>query len=125
MIDVRDRREKILYFEGEPRYEVKYVAAPSTRTPTSASSCCSAPPTAEMLARRRRSPGRARRRVSEAREELFQYRGLILGSIEAGSFTGDQLKMIAEFVDRRGVACWFSAAGGHSRGSYAGTAVAK
>ena len=25
MIDVRDRREKILYFEGEPRYEVKYI----------------------------------------------------------------------------------------------------
>ena len=24
MIDVRDRREKILYFEGEPRYEVKH-----------------------------------------------------------------------------------------------------
>ncbi len=25
MIDVRDRREKILYFEGEPRYEVGFI----------------------------------------------------------------------------------------------------
>ena len=36
------------------------------------------------------------------REELFAYSGLILGSIEAGAFTGDQLRMIAEFVERRG-----------------------
>ena len=27
---------------------------------------------------------------------------LILGSVEAAAFTGDQLRMIAEFVDRRG-----------------------
>ena len=38
----------------------------------------------------------------KTREELFAYRGLILGSIEAGAFTGDQLRMIAEFVERRG-----------------------
>ena len=25
LIDVRDRREKILYFEGEPRFELKFI----------------------------------------------------------------------------------------------------
>ncbi len=25
MIDVRDRKEKILYFEGEPRFEYKFI----------------------------------------------------------------------------------------------------
>ena len=38
----------------------------------------------------------------KTRDELFRYRGLILGSIEAGAFSGDQLQMIADFVDRRG-----------------------
>ena len=38
----------------------------------------------------------------KTREELFKYRGLIIGSVEAGLFTGDQLQMIADFVDRRG-----------------------
>src|SRR4029077_14757216 len=38
----------------------------------------------------------------KTREELFQYRGLILGSIEAASFTPDQLRMIADFVNKRG-----------------------
>ena len=28
----------------------------------------------------------------KTREELFAYRGLVLGSIEAGAFTGDQLR---------------------------------
>ena len=36
------------------------------------------------------------------REELFSYRGLVLGSVEASHFTHDQLEMIAEFVERRG-----------------------
>ena len=36
------------------------------------------------------------------REELFGYRGLILGSIEASFFTLDQLRMIAAFVSERG-----------------------
>ena len=38
----------------------------------------------------------------KTREELFAYRGLVLGSIEASAFTADQLRMIAEFVDVRG-----------------------
>ncbi len=25
LIDVRDRKEKILYFEGEPRFEMKFI----------------------------------------------------------------------------------------------------
>ncbi|MEX0935676.1 MAG: hypothetical protein WD013_02150, partial [Gemmatimonadota bacterium] len=36
------------------------------------------------------------------REELFDYRALILGSVEASSFSPDQIRMIADFVDRRG-----------------------
>ncbi|MBI4477725.1 MAG: hypothetical protein HY654_11160, partial [Acidobacteria bacterium] len=36
------------------------------------------------------------------REELFRYRGLILGSVEASAFTPDQLRMIADFVGVRG-----------------------
>jgi hypothetical protein len=56
---------------------------------------------------------------------LFQYSGLILGSIEAGAFTGDQLRMIAEFVDRRGGGLLIlGGARALSEGGYAGTAVA-
>ena len=38
----------------------------------------------------------------KTREELYRYRGLILGSIEASFFSADQLRMIGEFVSERG-----------------------
>ena len=61
----------------------------------------------------------------KTREELFQYRGLILGSIEASYFTADQLRMIASFVNQRGGG--FLMLGGRSafaEGGYAGTPIA-
>ena len=36
------------------------------------------------------------------REELFAYRGIILGGVEASAFTADQLRMLEDFVDVRG-----------------------
>ena len=59
------------------------------------------------------------------REELFAYRGLILGSVEASFFTHDQLQMIEEFVGQRGGGLLFL--GGRrafAEGGYAGTPVA-
>ena len=38
----------------------------------------------------------------KTRDELFAYRALILGSVEAASFSPDQLRMIADFVGKRG-----------------------
>ena len=36
------------------------------------------------------------------REELFAYRGIILGSVEASAFTPEQQRMLEDFVDVRG-----------------------
>src|SRR5687767_5540178 len=61
----------------------------------------------------------------KTREELFQYRALILGSVEAGAFTGDQLQMIADFVDRRGGGLlMLGGARAFAEGGYGGTPVA-
>src|SRR6185503_10463882 len=38
----------------------------------------------------------------KTREELFQYRAIILGSVEAASFSPEQLRMLADFVSKRG-----------------------
>ena len=38
----------------------------------------------------------------KTRDELFAYRAIILGSVEAASFSPDQLRMIADFVGKRG-----------------------
>ena len=56
------------------------------------------------------------------RNELFRYRAIILGSIEASFFTHEQLQMLADFVGTRGGGMLFL--GGRqsfAEGGYAGT----
>jgi uncharacterized membrane protein len=62
----------------------------------------------------------------KTREELFAYRGLVLGSVEASAFTADQLRMIAEFVDVRGGGLLVLGGGrSFAEGGYAGTPLAE
>ncbi|MCA9722514.1 MAG: hypothetical protein KC489_08945, partial [Gemmatimonadetes bacterium] len=58
------------------------------------------------------------------RATLFRYRGVVLGSVEAGFFSGDQLRMLQAFVTERGGG--LLALGGRDalgEGGYAGTPV--
>ncbi|HEX2167220.1 MAG TPA: glutamine amidotransferase, partial [Longimicrobiales bacterium] len=126
LIHVRGGRDKILYFEGEPRWEVKFmrlaVAADSNLQVV----------TLQRTADNRfmrldvDSAGELFSGFPTTREELFSYRALILGSIEASHFTHEQLRMIAEFVSERGGGL-LMLGGRHSfaEGGYAGTPVAE
>jgi uncharacterized membrane protein len=61
----------------------------------------------------------------KTRDELFKFKGLILGSIEAAAFSADQLQMIADFVDRRGGGLlMLGGARSFAEGGYGGTPVA-
>jgi uncharacterized membrane protein len=125
LVDVYDRTEKILYFEGEPRPEQKFLhrAVDDDKN-------------LQVVTLVRTADNKYYRLVLDnaeqlaggfprTRDELFSYRGLILGSIEAGAFTGDQLRMIAEFVERRGGGLlMLGGARSFSEGGYAGTPVA-
>jgi uncharacterized membrane protein len=62
----------------------------------------------------------------KTREELFAYRAIILGSVEAASFSPDQLRMLADFVSKRGGGLMMM--GGRrsfAEGGWAGTPVAE
>jgi len=125
LVDVYDRTEKILYFEGEPRPEQKFIHRAVDEDKN-----------LQVVTLVRTADNKYYRLVLDnaeqlaggfpkTRDELFAYRGLILGSIEAGAFTGDQLRMIAEFVERRGGGLLMLGGGrSFSEGGYAGTPVA-
>ena len=126
MIEVRDRREKILYFEGEPRYEVGFIRRAVEEDPNLLLVVLQRTADNKYIRLGVDNPDELVAGFPKTREELFSYRALILGSIEAGAFTGDQLKMIAEFVDRRGGGLlMFGGGRSFSEGGYAGTAVAE
>ena len=125
LIDVRDRKEKILYFEGEPRFELKFIRRAVTEDPNVIVTALQRTADNKYLRLGVDTPDELVAGFPKTREELFAYRGLILGSIEAGAFTGDQLRMIAEFVDRRGGGLlMLGGPRAFAEGGYAGTAVA-
>ncbi len=125
LIDVRDRKEKILYFEGEPRPEFKFIRRAVTEDTNIQIVALQRTADNKYLRLDVDSPDELVAGFPKTREELFAYRGIILGSIEAGAFTGDQLQMIAEFVDRRGGGLlMLGGPRAFAEGGYAGTAVA-
>ncbi len=103
LIVVEDRRERILYFEGEPRFETGFLRRAVADDEN-----------LEVTLLARTADNKFYRILFNnpdeelvggfptTREELFEYRGLIIGSAEASFFTLDQLRMIADFVSQRG-----------------------
>jgi uncharacterized membrane protein len=126
-IDIRDRKERILYYEGEPRFEMKF-----------ARQAIKDDPNLQLVTLQRTAENKHLRLDIDAagvelasgfpktREELFAYRGLVLGSVEASAFNADQLRMIAEFVDVRGGGLLLlGGARAFAEGGYAGTPLAE
>src|SRR5882672_9454980 len=102
LIQVNDRAEKVLYYEGEPRFEYKFLRAGVEGDKNL--QVVSLDRTAENKYYRQSvtTPDELIGGFPKTREELFAYRALILGSVEAASFSPEQLRMIADFVNTRG-----------------------
>jgi hypothetical protein len=126
LVDVRNGREKILYVEGEPRYEMRFIRA-----------AVEADSNLQLVALQRTAENKFLRLnidtadellagFPKTRAELFRYRALIVGNVEASFFTHDQLTMLAEFVNVRGGGLLML--GGRrafAEGGYAGTPLAE
>jgi uncharacterized membrane protein len=124
-IDVRDRRERILYFEGEPRWEMKFISRAVIDDPNLQLVTLQRTADNKYLRLGVDGPEGLAAGFPRSREALFAYRAIALGSVEASAFTADQLRMLAEFVDVRGGGLLLL--GGpraFGEGGYAGTPLA-
>ncbi|HYP28852.1 MAG TPA: glutamine amidotransferase [Blastocatellia bacterium] len=99
---VEDAHPRILYIEGEPRWEYGKIRSSLAEEKN-----------VVLVSVLRSADGKFYRQGVESgeelaggfpksEEELFKYDALILGSVEATFFTFDQLKAIEQFVSRRG-----------------------
>ncbi len=102
LLDVDDSKPSILYLEGTPRWEFKFIRQAVAQDKN-----------LQLMSLLRTSGNKFYRQgiASEAnlaagfpstREELFQYKGLIFGSVESSFFSKEQLTLVAEFVAKRG-----------------------
>jgi uncharacterized membrane protein len=105
LVNVEARRPRILYIEGEPRWEFKFIRralddygnielVTMLRTTENKIYRQGTPDPPEPHELEDGFPSKA--------EDLFAYQGLIIGSVEANYFTPTQQQLIRDFVDRRG-----------------------
>ena len=102
LVNVEALKPRILYLEGEPRWEMKFIrrALEEDRSLELASILRT---TQNKIYRQGiRDPKELEQGFPSSAEELFAYRGLILGSTEVSYFTPAQQELIRQFVDRRG-----------------------
>lgn len=127
LVNVADRKMRMLYIDGEPRWEYKFVrrAIVDYNDPAidfSGMVRTTQNKTYYQVAR----PGELANGFPVKAEDLFVYDGLIVGSVEANYFTPAQQQMIRDFADRRGGGVLFQ--GGRfalADGGYANTPMAE
>jgi uncharacterized membrane protein len=99
---VSDAKRRILYVEGEPRWEYKFIRRAEEDDPT-----------VQLVSMLRTSENKIYRQgIRDASEladgfpsrpeDLFGYAGIIIGSVDANYFTPLQQELLREYVDRRG-----------------------
>jgi len=102
LLKVEDAQPQVLYIEGEPRWIYGFLRRAALEDKS-----------LRLVTLLRQADGKFLRQGIESRttlekgfpveaSELFQYKALIFGSVEASFFTFDQLRLVSEFVGRRG-----------------------
>ena len=125
LLDVADERQKILYFEGSPRPELKFLRRAVAEDENLQIVTLLRTAEEKYLRLDVDDGDELAGGFPSTREELYRYAGLILGSVEASFFTHDQLQMIADFVGQRGGGLLVLGGGrSFAEGGYAGTPLA-
>ena len=102
VVNVGSEPRRILYIEGEPRWEYKFIR--QAEEDDRMVQIVSMVRTSENKIYRQgiSGPQELASGYPSRPEDLFGYQGLIIGSVEAGYFTPAQQALIRDFVDRRG-----------------------
>lgn len=102
LVDVANQQYRVLYFEGEPRWEYKFLRrAVGNDEDLGLATLLRVSPN-KFYRQGIDSPEQLQDGFPETRNELFGYDALIIGSVEAAMLSPDQQEMIRDFVSERG-----------------------
>ena len=104
LVNVDNRTPRILYMEGEPRWEFKFLrrAVEDDKSIHLATILRTTQNKIYVQDDHGDAPKTIKDGFPTRVEDLFEFDGLILGSVDAPYFTATQQQMIKDFVDRRG-----------------------
>ena len=102
LINVESDKRRVLYIEGEPRWEYKFIRR--AEEDDAMVQVVSMLRTTENKIYRQglQNPADLADGFPSRPEDLFAYQALIIGSVDAKYFTPAQQELIRQFVDRRG-----------------------
>lgn len=102
LVQVEDRKPRVLYMEGEPRWEFKFIRRALEEDAAVQLTTLLRTTENKLYRQGILEPKELEQGFPASAEELFAFSGLILGSVEASYFTAAQQELIREFADRRG-----------------------
>jgi len=102
VVDVEESRYKVLYVEGEPRWEYKFMQRALNDDPSIQLSTLLKVTPNKYYRQGIESPEQLENGFPTERAELFDYDALIIGSMNAAELTSEQQEMIRDFVSERG-----------------------
>jgi uncharacterized membrane protein len=102
LVNVESAKRRVLYVEGEPRWEYKFIRR--AEQDDRLLSIVSMLRTSENKIYRQgiADPKELADGFPSRAEDVFAYQAIIIGSVEANYFTAAQKELIQQFVDRRG-----------------------
>jgi uncharacterized membrane protein len=102
VIDVAPKKRTILYIEGEPRWEYKFIRRAADTDPSlRLASLVRATPN-RYYRQGIETPNELEKGFPQTAEELFAFDAVIIGSFEASALSPEQHAILKDFVDRRG-----------------------
>ena len=102
VFDVSNARPRILYVEGEPRWEYKFLRRAVEDDKTIEIVSMLRTSQNKMYRQNTRDAHELENGFPSKAEDLFGYQAIIIGSVDAAWFTPVQQELLKEFVDRRG-----------------------
>ena len=102
LVQVEERKPRVLYIEGEPRWEFKFIRR-ALEEDKSVQIVTMLRTTQNKIYRQGvNNPKELEGGFPATPEEIFAYEGIIIGTVEASYFTPTQQSLLRAFVDRRG-----------------------
>ena len=102
VLSVDNTKHRILYVEGEPRWDYKFIRRAVEDDPALQVASMLRTTQNKVYRQGIANANELAEGFPSKEEDLFKYDGLMLGSVESGFFNVGQQNAIKDFVDRRG-----------------------
>lgn len=124
LVNVDGTKPRVLYIEGEPRWEFKFIRRAIDADDGLFLVSILRTTQNKIYRQGTRDAKELEQGFPATVDELFGYQGIIIGGIEAAAFTPTQLELLRQFVDRRGGGVlWLGARAGLADGGWGASSV--